>query len=242
LNRTVVIQSCSEQQRAAWQGDCIRSVETWAARQGHDYRFIGDAIFDLVPPWYRAKVADKLPVATDFARLVLLRQALDEGYAQALWCDADLLVFDPALRIDFAGSCAFSHEVWIQRRNGVLEVRRNVSNALCVFRRGCVVLPFLLHAVEALVRRVDPAHIAPQFVGPKLLNALQPLGDFALLPQVGALSPEVVKELCTEEGEALSLLRARSSHVLQAANLCASLLGNEEAALVTARLLQHGRV
>lgn len=237
---TLVIQSCSPAQRLGWQGACLATVRDWAVHQGYDYRFIGDEIFDLVPSWYLAKVDAKLPVATDYARLLLLQRALDEGYGQVLWLDADVVVFDPALQLEFAGTCAFGQENWVQPGRRGLEVRRNVSNALCVFRQGCVVLPFLLHTVVSLVQRVEAAHIAPQFVGPKLLNALHPLCDFALLPQVGALSPPVVEDLYRGEGAALALLRASCTQPLQAVNVCASLVDADSAASVVATLVGRG--
>lgn len=235
---TLVIQSCSERQRQSWMRDCLASVECWSAGQGYDYRLVGDEIFELVPDWYRAKVGAKLPVATDYGRLVLLRNALDAGYDQAIWFDADLLVFDQSLTLAFNGTCAFGHEVWIQPRNGGFEARRNVHNAVCVFRKGCPVVPFLMHTVESLVRRVDANHIAPQFAGPRLLNALHPLADFALLPQVGALSPDVVADLVAGEGPALDLLRKESRVPLQAANVCASVNGDAAAEHAVALLLR----
>ncbi|HEY0961864.1 MAG TPA: hypothetical protein VGE69_05860 [Pseudomonadales bacterium] len=234
---TLVIQSCSERQRQSWMRDCLASVEQWSAAQGYDYRFVGDEIFDLVPRWYLGKVGSKLPVATDYARLVLMRDALDAGHDEVVWFDADLLVFDRSLSLAFDGSCAFGHEVWIQPRDGRLEARRNVHNAVCVFRRGCPVLPFLLHTVASLVRRVDAGRIAPQFVGPRLLNALHPLADFALLPQVGALSPEVVADLIDGEGPALDLLRRETRTPLQAANICASVNSDDAARAAIAALL-----
>lgn len=217
--------------------DCLASVERWAGAQGHDYRFAGDEIFAVVPAWYRAKVGGKLPVATDYARLVLLQQALASGYDTVIWFDADLLIFDQGLRLDFAGTCAFGHEVWIQQREGRLQARRNVHNAVCAFRRGCPVLPFLIHTIESLLRRVDPERIAPQMAGPKLLNALHPLCDFALLPQVGALSPEVLADLGAGHGLALDLLRQQSPVPVQAVNVCASLAGDAAARAAVGALL-----
>ncbi len=243
--KTLVIQSCSTSASQGWMGQCLASVRHWAALHGHDYRFIGDEIFDVVPPWYRAKVAGKLPVATDYARLVLLQQALTAGYDQALWCDADLLILDDRMTLAFEGSCAFGQEVWVQRNgdapNGRLQVRRNIHNAIAVFRRGCVVLPFLQHCTLSLIRRVDPAHIAPQLCGPKLLQALQPLADFALLPQVGALSPLVVADLCRGGGDAWDLMLQHAAVPPQAVNLCASLVGDVEARTVI-DVLQAGNL
>ncbi|HTR01468.1 MAG TPA: hypothetical protein VMH83_15830 [Candidatus Acidoferrum sp.] len=238
--RTLVIQSCSAVARGGWMQSCLRSVESWAAANVFDYRFVGDEIFELVPAWYLAKVPDKLPIATDYARLVLLQRALADGYDQALWLDADVLVLDPAMTLAFDGSCAFGQEVWVEPRQGRLQARRNVHNAVAVFRRGCPVLPFLLHCIESLMRRVDPAHIAPQFVGPKLLQALHPLADFALLPQVGALSPAVVDALCKGGGEALTLMLEHSPVPPKAVNLCASLIGEQEARAVIELLHNKG--
>lgn len=237
---TLVIQSCSAGAANGWMGRCLQSVRDWSAGQEHDYRFLGDEIFQQVPGWYLDKVRDKLPIATDYARLKLIQQALAAGYDQALWLDADVLVLDPGMRLEFAGSCAFGQEVWVQERQGKLQARRNIHNAVCVFRQQCPVLPFLLHCVESLMRRIDPAHIAPQLAGPKLLQALHPLCDFALLPQVGALSPLVVDDLCRGGGEALQLLLHNSAVQPQAVNLCASLVSDNAARTVIESLQTAG--
>jgi hypothetical protein len=238
--RTLVIQSSSLAQKQGWQQHCLQSVERWAQGQGFDYRWLGDEIFARVPAWYLAKVGSKLPVATDYARLVLLQEALAQGYQQALWLDADVLVLDTKMVFNFEGSCAFGQEVWVQERHGKYQARRNIHNAVAVFRQHCAVLPFLLRCVESLMQRVDPAHLAPQFVGPKLLQALQPLADFAVLPQVGALSPAVIDDLCLDGGPALDLLLQLSQPLPQAVNLCASLLADEQASRVIESLQTRG--
>lgn len=214
----------------------MASVQAWCALRQFDYRFIGDEIFDCVPGWYLDKTG-RGPVATDYARLVLLRSALDgEGYDQAIWLDADVFVMDRHMLLDCSGTCAFGQEVWIQDDGGSLKAHRNVHNAVCLFRRGCVVLPFLAETVASMIRRVDPQRIAPQMVGPKLLSALHSLYEFDLLPRVGALSPRVVADLVAGGGDALALLRQKSSEPLQAVNLCASLIGDTDADRVIASL------
>jgi hypothetical protein len=240
--RTLVLQSCSDNQRASWIKECLRSVASWAEAKTYTYRFIDDELFTVVPDWYMRKVGNKLPIAADYARLVFMQKALAEGFEQVIWLDADLLVFDQTLAFDFTGSCAFGHEVWIQGRDGKLEARTNVHNAVCVFRQGCVILPFLLHTVLSLMKKVDPAHLAPQFVGPKLLNALHPLCNFTLLPQVGALSPLVVADICNGSTKALDLLRLKSTVPLLAVNLCASLIHPDAAATVIVALRDKGRL
>jgi hypothetical protein len=236
---TLILQSCSARQQQSWQGQCLATVQAWAIARGFDYRFVDDAIFAVVPQWYLDKVGPKLPVATDYARLVLLQAALREGYAEVVWLDADVLVLDLALQLEFTGSCAFGQEVWVQQQAGRLRARSNIHNAVCAFRPGCPVLPFLIHSIESLIRRVDPAHIAPQLAGPKLLQALHPLCDFALLPGFGALSPAVVADLLAGDGPALRLLRAHSPQPPQALNLCASLLPDPALALQLVLLLRE---
>jgi hypothetical protein len=235
----LVIQSCSPAQQHGWIGTCLASVQEWAESRGYDYRFVGDEIFRLVPDWYRDKTGSKKPVATDYARLVLLQQALDEGYDEVIWLDADVLVFDRNLVLAFDGSCAFGQEVWVQPVDDTFAARRNVHNAVCVFRQGCPVLPFLIHTVASIIRRIDPAHIAPQVVGPKLMTALHSICGFALLPQVGALSPAVVTDMCAGTGPALNLLRRKSGVKPQAVNLCASLIKPDQADKVIEILLDH---
>jgi hypothetical protein len=235
----LVVQSCSPAQQQGWIGTCLESVQQWAASRGFAYRFVGDEIFRLVPDWYRDKTGSKKPVATDYARLVLLQQALDEGYDEVIWLDADVLVFDRAMAFKFEGSCAFGQEIWVQPVDDTFAARRNVHNAVCVFRQGCPVLPFLVHTVASIIHRIDPAHIAPQVVGPKLLTALYSICGFALLPQVGALSPAVVADMCDGTGPALNLLRRKSTVKPQAVNLCASLIKPDQAATVIAILQGH---
>src|SRR5690606_32346185 len=165
-----------------------------------------------------------LPVATDYGRLVLIQEALREGFNEVMWFDADVLVFDTTLRVRFEGTCAFGQEVWVQASNDGFTAHRNVHNAFMAFRQNCVVLPFLMQTMESLIRRVDPAHIAPQLVGPKLLTALHSLCDFQLVPEVGALSPAVVNDIVVGKGQALDTLRRKSEIKPKAVNLCASLI------------------
>lgn len=238
--KTLVIQS-SPEPASPWIRLCLDSVAAWAAEQGHAYRFIGDEIFTLVPAWYMEKAGTRRQIATDYARLVLASKALQEdGVDRVVWLDADVLVIDGQLNIDFDGPCAFGQEWWIQHGDkGRLQARMNVHNAITVFHAGCPVLPFLQHTVLSLMERVDPAHIVPQFAGPKLLNALHPLANFALLPQVGALSPLVLTDVLAGGGQALDLLRARTPVAVQALNLCASLLEEQQALALVQVLLDR---
>lgn len=234
--KTLVIQSLRTGAAPAWIDACLDSVAAWCQHSGFERRLLGDELFDCVPLWYLDKTGPG-PVAADYARLVLLRQALEEeGYDRAAWLDADVFVLDAGFDIACTGSCAFGREVWVQEDNGRLKARSNVHNAVCVFRRGCVVLPFLAETVASIIRRADPAHIAPQMVGPKLLGALHSLYDFELLPAAGAISPAVARDLASGGGPALDLLLAGSPAPLAAVNLCASLMDEAIADRVIAGL------
>jgi hypothetical protein len=230
--RTIVIQSASALQLRGWMRLCLESVHRWAKSLGYTYRFVGDEIFERVPSWYREKVGAKLPIATDYGRLMLIQEALSEGFTEVMWFDADVLLFDTSLRIAFNGTCAFGQEVWVQAEGDGYVSHRNVHNAFCVFRQHCVTLPFLIQTVESVIRRVDPAHLAPQLVGPKLLTALHSLCNFPLVPEVGSLSPSVVGDIVAGKGAALNLLRRKSEVKPKAVNLCASLIDTSQAVKV----------
>ncbi len=225
MTEVLVLQSFREQAVTPWVSRCLESVRAWADGCGYAYRFKGDALFDLLPDWYRHKVGERTPVLADLARLLWMNRCLAEREAEwVVWVDADVLVFAPELlAVAPQTSCFFGRELWVQESAGRVRTYRNVHNAWCGFRQGCVVLPFLIDAVQRLVKRVDPDHIAPQFVGPKLLTSLHNLVGFELDERVGALSPLVVGELVNQPGPALASLRQALEQPLAAANLCASL-------------------
>lgn len=116
--KTVVIQSFRQRDVPAWVDSCMSSVRAWAGRQGFDYHFIGDEIFDLVPGWFVDKAAGRVSIGTDLGRLRLARNFIDQGYGRTVWLDAAALVFDPAgFNIAVTEGCAFGREVWIQQND-----------------------------------------------------------------------------------------------------------------------------
>jgi len=232
---TLVIQSFRTIHVPSWIDACLKTVRQWSQVQGYEYRFVGDEIFELVPDWYLDK-SGRGPVATDYGRLVLLKQALTEGYDKVVWLDADIYVMDAGMQLEFEKSCAFGHETWIQEESGKMQARRNVHNAVCVFRQGCAVLPFLMETTASIIRRANPDKIAPQMVGPKLLSALHSLYEFDLLPQVGMVSPALARALIQSGGEALTLWRQKTPCRLQAANLCTSLMDDRDGEKVIGQL------
>lgn len=230
MSDTLVIQSHNFRVMRGWIGDCVRTVHDWAGLRGYDYHFLGDEIFDLLPTAYREKTTGRFPIQADLARLFLLKDALESGYRQALWFDADLLIYAPErLEIDtITDSCAFGREIWVDTdKSGKLKTWRNMHNAVCLFRKGDPVLPFLIHTTQRIIAKADAAKIAPQMVGPKLLTALDSIAGFGRLNSVAAFSPAVIKDIDQGGGPALErFFQGLKKDGLQepaAANLCASL-------------------
>jgi hypothetical protein len=233
-SRTIILQSHNFQVLRDWIGPCVDSVRRWTEQQGYDYRFLGDEIFDLLPDDLRLKLQDHLPIQADLARLVLLRDALSNGYDRAVWFDADLLVFAPdLLEIDsIPETNAFGRELWVDTDVGKrLKTWRNIHNAACLFRKGDPVLPFLIHATENILNEVAPDKITPQIVGPKFLTALDNITRFGRINSVGALSPLVLHDIASGGGPALDALQGAVQKdklpTPTAANLCASLQSPE---------------
>ncbi|MBL6946795.1 MAG: hypothetical protein ISR47_09155 [Rhodospirillales bacterium] len=227
--KTIVYQSFRTTGVPAWMNTCMASVKEWAVGEGFDYRFLGDEIFDSVPGWYRDKAGGKIPIVTDLARLRLARVFIEEGYDRTIWLDADVLVFDPGnFTISVVEEFAFGEEVWVQpSKSGGLQAYRHVHNAICVFVSGNSMLDFYIHACESILGRVEGG-VPSQLVGPKLLTALHNMIGFALIPEVGMLSPLTLRDVASGGGPALDLLRERQSAPLRAANLCSSLAGTEK--------------
>lgn len=224
---TLVIQSRRPDAGPAWLEPCLASVQAWAESHGYAYRLLGDELLDLVPGWARAKAGAQTPVAADWARLEAARGALAGGWRRVVWLDADVLVFDAAaLSVDVEDSFAFGAEVWVQRdRRGRLAARRNVHNALCVFRAGNPVLDFYADACRRVLARYREDGMPPQLLGPKLLTGLDRLTGLPQIAAVGMASPLVQADLARGGGPALDLLAAKSRGRLAALNLCASLAG-----------------
>ena len=236
MQHVLVIQSAAEQ-APAWQKRCMGSVQKWATSRGYAYRFLGDELFEQVPDWYMEKVRERMPIAADLGRLQWIERLLSEGYSWVLWFDADVLVFAPS-RLDIAlgESCIFGQEHWVQAKaNNVSHatsigpvrwvVRKNIHNAFAAFPQGCPVLPFLVDLILRMMERVDPDHIAPQMMGPKLLSSLHSLAAFDHVAEVGALSPDVLRQIATgTDRGAMKALCDAQLKPLVAANLCASLV------------------
>jgi hypothetical protein len=206
-------------------------VRRWARAAGFHYRRFGDELFDPIPEHLQDRLCAQPVVASDLARLLALRRALEEGYHAAVWCDADFLVFAPDRLTLPAEPYAVGREVWIEDRGAgrAPRARVKVHNAFLLFRRGNPFLDFYIDAVERLLG-AHPGPYSPQFAGPKLLTALHNIVGFPVAERAGMLSPPVIRDLVAGGGPCLELFRARSPEPAAGANLCASLAGGREMA------------
>jgi hypothetical protein len=237
---SLLIQSASIAQQASWQAACLETVQDWCRQEGIAYRLLGDEIFSLVPQEILEKIGNKLPIATDYARLCLLESALEEGFDRVIWLDADTLIWQKDFELDSLQPQAFGQEFWLQEDSGKMQIKSNVHNAVLVFQSDSVVLPFLRELVLRLLYRVSDNYLAPQFAGPKLLSALHSLYQFELLPHVGALSPLISSELAVGQwhGKAMAHYQKVKGELPPALNLCASLIDPQSAPNVIKTLLK----
>jgi hypothetical protein len=226
--KTVVIQSAPNN-RPPWVTDCLLGVEAWSIDHEFAYQFFDDSFFDVLPDWYRKKVSGRGPILADLARLLHIRAALEADADRVIWCDADTLIIDGSWQPSVTAHSRFGEEHWLQRdKLGRLEIRRQPHNAFMIFLQASPVLNFLIHTIESMIARVDPDHIAPQMVGPKLLKALHNLAQFDLEPDAGAMSPLLLKAIREVDTEVIDFFLERSGQVPKSFNLCASLIGESD--------------
>jgi hypothetical protein len=225
---TRVIQSQRRPLPHGWLAPCLESVRGWAELRGFEYRFLDDALFDVLPADLREKTRDQLVVASDIARLIVLRQALAEGHDTVIWCDSDFLVFDPQRLTLPPESYAVGREIWVQSDGKRLRSHIKVHNAFLAFRHGNAFLDFYLESAQKLVR-AHRGPMVPQFVGPKLLTAIHNIVGCPVAESAAMLSPEVARDVVAGSGPALALFNTNSRSAPAAVNLCASLAGTPPA-------------
>lgn len=200
-------------------GNCCASVSRWAGEQGFDYLLEGDVLFDRIPVALRERFAAQVVVLSDLARLYWLREVLESGYDRAIWCDADVLVFEHFAPADSGDR--FGRECWIQQDGNKLRRYRKIHNAWMQFSAGSPTLAFYLDRAQLLLERAE-SPVVPQFIGPKLLTAWHNIAPFSVEERVGMLSPLAMAELFGGGDRALQMLRDGHGEPLCALNLSAS--------------------
>ena len=236
-----ILQSAADA-RPDWVSRCMRSVADWSQQQGYHYNCIGDALFDWVTPELRTKLQQRTPILADLARLRWIESELAARGGLVVWIDADTVVVDPAWRIPDSTHTFFGEECWVQStEEGAWRAYQSPHNAFMGFTAASPVLGFLAYLSESIIERADAAHIAPQMVGPKLLKALNNLAQFTLVPEAGAVSPELLAEWVGGAGPATACYEQAARGPLALVNLCSSLTHSEEAVeRVEQFLARHG--
>ena len=84
--KTIVYQSYRGDETPKWLENCMQTVKYWAELKGFHYQREDD-FFECVPDWYKDKVAGKINVIADLARLELAKKFLDQGYERTIWMD-----------------------------------------------------------------------------------------------------------------------------------------------------------
>ena len=116
-----------------------------------------------------------------------------------------------------------------------------MNNAVAVFTRGSPFLEFYVHACEEIVRRLE-GPVSKLAVGTAFLTRLGQAMPLPLLGSVALPSPLVLRDLARGGGPFVELFMSRFGGPAGAANLCASLRGQEvdgvpvDDALLTAAL------
>ena len=116
-----------------------------------------------------------------------------------------------------------------QRQRGAWRAYQSPHNAFMGFTAASPVLGFLAYLSYSIIERADVAHIAPQMVGPKLLKALNNLAQFTLVPEAGAVSPDLLAEWVGDAGPATACYEQAARGPLALVNLCSSLTHGAEA-------------
>lgn len=230
----------------------MTSVRDWCSGHNYEYRFIGDELFELIAPALLEKLGaanagavkavatnaePQKIIATDLARLMALKNALNEGYDRVVWLDADFLIFAPEhFKLpelwQLPEGYMLGREVWVQAdpaRPSKLRAYVKVHNAFLLFDRGNSFLDFYMDHAERLLDQCQ-GPMPAQFIGPKLLTALHNVVQCPVMESAGMLSPEVIRDLLSDGARlcALQLMRKRSVEPLAGANLCSSLAAGVE--------------
>jgi hypothetical protein len=223
-SRTIVVQSFRAHDVPEWISRCLTSVRTWAALSKFQYKMMGDEFLDLVPDWYRQKAGPYITVITDLARLVLLRQCLEQGFDRAIWVDADIVVFRPfLLKVDPDLSYGYSREIWIEKECSVgLIAAQKINNSACLFRNDGSSLAHLdeyIGACKSIVARSTKLWDHTE-VGTKFLTSRDREQPLPILRGFGLFSPTILQALLDSDAEVLREFFKLQGDPLCAANLC----------------------
>lgn len=222
--KTLVFQSHRQNLPYAWLTECFDSVKQWAHLKNYDYIFIDDALFSVINKEIFERYKSQKVILTDIARLLWARKYLNDGYERVIWLDADFLIFNAEefnlLKADYA----VGREVWVQKDKAKgLSVYKKVHNAFLMFSKDNAFLDFYIETAMRLLS-TNTGNVPPQFIGPKLLTALHNICLLPVQESAGMLSPIVLNDLSSGQGQALDLFEKSLSSPVYAANISTSVI------------------
>lgn len=225
-NQTLVIQSHRMPLPDQWLEQCCESVREWAHMNLFEYEFLGDELFDELGKQILDKTASQIVIATDLARLHVIRRRLKQGYQRVVWCDADFYIFAAERFHLIDAAYALGREVWIQTdKQNKLRCYTKVHNAFMMFQQNNVFLDFYIDTATRLIAN-NNGSMSPQFIGPKLLTALHNIVQCPVQEDAAMFSPLVIEAIACQASTSspvLALLQQRSVKTPSGANLCHSL-------------------
>lgn len=241
-----VLQSHRHPLPHAWLEPCLNSVRGWAEAHNYEYLFQGDELFENLPSDIAARADLSCVIKSDLARLLAMQQLLQQ-FDAVVWLDADVLVVDQAA-FALPSTMAVGREHWVQQNDkGAWRNYKKVHNAMMVFHRGDVFLPFYAETAQRFLRANQVA-MPPQFIGPKLLTALHNVVQLPVWEQAGMMSPAVGLDILGQgDGQALALFQRSCLEPIGAINLCSSScqrgeLSDQQMFEIIGTLKERGRV
>ena len=202
---------------------CMATTADWARARGFDYRRLGDDFLDVLPGWYRDRLAAHIVQQTNLARLRYACELLAAGAGRVVWVDADVLVFDPErLALDAPEGFALCREVWVQPSGHVVH---GVSQAVLVADRGTPLLDYLAWAHEALVRD-RPERVVRFGTATSVLSGIHAAVRLPVVTGVGMMNPTMLCEIGAGRTGPVTCAYVRAhGFAMHAVNLTLSMLG-----------------
>lgn len=234
--KSILLQSLYAPPWPEWIAICLSQTENWAARAGCDYHLMGDdELFGENPGWFTRACQRRILPQTDLGRLLAMRRALRRGYDRVIWLDADVLIFDASF--DLANE-VMAREAWVSHAtNGGFRVTRGVNNSVMAFVAGSAVLPAYIDAalgVAAGWRGETPDQRA---LGPDLLATRPEARAAVLAPDAAMFSPMLTAALARGDAGPLRAHAAIWRGPVRAANLCSSLITDDQVMLTAVETL-----
>ncbi|MEO8486465.1 MAG: hypothetical protein ABI585_09020 [Betaproteobacteria bacterium] len=224
--RTVVFQAWVGRPAPPFVERCLASTADWARSRGFDYRLLGDEFLDVLPGWYRERLASHIVQQTNLARMRYAREVLAAGADRAVWVDADVLVYAPDdLVLEAPEGFALCREAWIQPERDSIDCIYGVNQAVVVADRGNPLLDYLVWAHETLVRD-RPQNVVPFGTATALLAAIHEATPLPLVTNIAMMNPTMLREIAGgDAGPVTREFVRRHGYPTQAANLTLSMVG-----------------